>query len=113
MALHKTIKRFGIEGQIADDAMFIRFREQQESMLIAAMRESGYVPVLGFGPFFSTAYNEDKDTYDFSLSVYGVYVGIKRAGSVEGVDGAGRWYERKHGSLHREADRSNTKEDRD
>lgn len=99
-----------MEGTIADDAMFIRFREQQEFNLLAAMREAGYVPVLGFGPFFSTSYDEEKDSYTFVLSIYGVHVGIRKASVIEGVDGTGRWYERKHGSLHGETDRSTSEE---
>jgi hypothetical protein len=113
MATHKSIKRFGLEGTIADDSMFIRFREQQEFHLLAAMREAGYVPVLGFGPFFSTSYDEEKDTYTFVLSIYGIHVGVKKASTIEGIDGAGRWYERNHGRIHGEADRGASEEDRD
>lgn len=105
MSLHRPPKRFGIEGQVKDDAMFIRVRQQYEAAIISDMRERGYVPLLDFGPFFSTVYDEELDRYDFVLSVYGVYVGVKRAPTLEGVDGSGKWYKReKHGTVHGEAD---------
>lgn len=104
MSLHSTIKRFGLEGQLADDTYFMRVHTQYTPAVIAQMREDGYVPVLDFGPFFSTTYIAETGRYDFVLSVYGVYVGRKKAKTTEGVDGLGRWYERNNGNVHGEAD---------
>ena len=83
--MHKTIKRFGLEGKIGDDADFARLRSQYESMIVKEMRESGYVPVLDLGPYWSTNYIKEETAYDFVLSVYGVYVGRRRSWEVEGI----------------------------
>lgn len=83
--MHKTIKRFGLEGIVGDDADFPRLRSQYENMILKEMRESGYVPVLDLGPYWSTSFVKDKLSYQFILSVYGVYVGRKRSWEIEGI----------------------------
>jgi len=78
-----------MDGVVGDDSAIPRLRNQFEHMLVSDMREIGYVPVLGLGPYWSTSYIEGKDQYDFVLSVYGVFLGKKEACKVEGltVDG--------------------------
>lgn len=83
--MHKTIKRFGMEGTVGDDSALIRMREQFERMILQEMRDKGYVPVLDLGPYWSTSWKQDKDVYEFTLSVYGVHVGEERACQVEGI----------------------------
>ncbi len=87
--MHKTIKRFGIEGTIGDKDI-IRMREQFESLTLREMREEGYVPVLGMGPFWSTVYQKDTDDYLFILSMHGYYVGRRKACMIEGISVDGR-----------------------
>jgi hypothetical protein len=94
MSLHRNIKKYSIDGVVNDDASFLRTRVQFENILIRQMRDEGRVPVLGFGPFWSTEYNEEQENYNFIITAYGVYVGRRRAESLEGVDGSGRWFER-------------------
>ena len=86
---HQTIKRFGLEGEIGDDADFARLREQFEYMVLKNMRDDGYVPLLEFGPFWSTSYNVEADLYEFVSSTYGTYVGKKKACLVEGISEEG------------------------
>lgn len=86
--MHKEIHRFNMSGVIRDDSDFIRLREQHESQIITQMREDGYIPLLDLGPLFSTAII-DKG-YTFDLTVYGIYVGKRRACLIEGMDGVGR-----------------------
>ena len=77
-------KRFKMEGTIGDDADFPRLREQYEQLVILDMRESGYIPILGLGPFFSTKRREK--LYEFVLTLYGVRVGKVKAWTLEGMD---------------------------
>lgn len=83
--MHKTIKRFGLDGEIGDDADFARLRTQYEHMVVEEMRELGYIPVLDLGPYFSTEFDKEKSKYQFILSVYGVYVGRRRSWELEGI----------------------------
>lgn len=88
--MHKPIRKFSLDGTVGDDKDFSRLREQYESMLVKGMREEGCVPILGFGPFWSTSYIAGSESYEFVLSVYGTYVGRKRACLVEGISVDGR-----------------------
>jgi hypothetical protein len=73
-----------VEGVIKDDADFPRLRTQFEDMLVRDMRSSGYIPVLDLGPFFSTEYRADQ-SYNFMITVYGVYLGRRRAWETMGI----------------------------
>ena len=87
--MHKRIERFGFDGEIGDSKDFIRLRSQYEAQVVDQMRSDGYVPVLDLGPLFSTKLNKKTMTYSFELTVYGVYVGKKKACNIEGMDGHG------------------------
>jgi hypothetical protein len=49
------------------------------------MRDSGYVVRIDIDPDFTIMYNGKG--YDFALSVYGVYVGKKKAQCIKYLDG--------------------------
>lgn len=83
--MHKNLKRFGMDGVINDDSDIPRLREQYENMVIRGMRDDGYVPILGLGPFWSTWYDMKKDWYEFVISIHGIYVGRRRACEIEGI----------------------------
>lgn len=89
---HKSIKRFGFDGEIGDCKDFIRTRETFAQMILTQMREDGYVPVLDIGPLWSTSYKAETQTFDFIISLYGVYVGTRKAQEIEGFDGYGNMY---------------------
>jgi hypothetical protein len=61
--------------------------------MLDQMREAGYVPVLGFGPLFSTVYDFQRDVLLFEVSYYGVKVG-KKSWEIEGMDLSGRMLSR-------------------
>lgn len=84
MYSHKPIKRFGLEGEIYDDSHIIRLRDQYVFMVVSAMKNKGYAPRLDIDTDFSIGYNGK--TFDFKLSVYGVYVGRNKARCIAGVD---------------------------
>jgi hypothetical protein len=91
--MHKDIKKFPLDGRINDDSDFIRLRAQFETLMIHQMRDGGYVPVLDIGPLFSTQLEKDGH-YTFVLTIYGVYVGKKKAWIIEGMDGGGKYLPR-------------------
>jgi hypothetical protein len=72
--MHDEIRRFGIEGQIAD----INIVDQKQRLVDFQenrMREEGCVPSLDLDPQFTLDYDAESETFNFALSVYGVYVG--------------------------------------
>lgn len=89
--MHKKIERFGFDGEIGDSADFIRLRSQYEALIVNQMRSDGYVPVLDLGPMWSTKWDKKRKLYIFDMTVYGVYVGKRKACNIEGMDGSGRF----------------------
>lgn len=85
--MNRKIKQFGFSGVIADDSAIPRMREQYRKMIEDGMREDGYVPVLDLDPIFNISYNEDKNTYDFSMYIHGVFVGKKKSKEYHGYSG--------------------------
>ena len=80
---HKPIKRFPIKVEFADDSGIPRLRYQYESMLTHDMRSKGYVRVLDIDTNFSIEFNGE--TWVFLMTLYGVYVGKKKAWQSEGI----------------------------
>ena len=80
---HKPIKRFPIRVEFADDAGIPRLKYQYENMLTHDMRNKGYVRVLDIDTNFSVEFNGE--TWVFLMTLYGVYVGKKKAWLSEGI----------------------------
>ena len=81
---HKSIKRFYIDGEIYDEATIPRIKEQYIDLLRSIMQGKGYVIRIDIDPDFTIVYNGR--TFMFDLSVYGVFVGRKKAQCLSGVD---------------------------
>jgi hypothetical protein len=81
---HKRIERFSLEGEIFDESHILRLKDQYIFMVINGMRNKGYVPRYDIDTDFTVSYNGK--TFDFKLSVYGVYVGKDKARCILGVD---------------------------
>lgn len=81
---HKNIKRFFLDGEIYDESTIPRMREQYILMLQTMMKSKGYLVRYDIDPEFSIMYNGK--TFEFKLSLYGVFVGRKRAEWFDGVD---------------------------
>ena len=81
---HKPIKSFSLDGNIYDDSAIARLKIEYIKLLLIEMKTLGYVPRLDIDPDFTISYNGK--TFEFKLSVYGVYVGKKRAKCVKGID---------------------------
>jgi hypothetical protein len=82
--VHKNIKRFYLEGSIGDEAHIPRLKDQHIAVLGSLMEKDGYARRYDIDPDFTVLYNGS--SFDFRLSVYGVYVGKRQAQCLEGVD---------------------------
>ena len=82
--IHKSIKRFYLDGQIFDDSFIPRLREEYIRILQTQMRLQGYAPRLDIDPDFTIEYTGKY--YDFRLSVYGTFVGKRNAECITGID---------------------------
>ena len=82
--LHKRIKRFELSGQILDDAIIARMRQEYIRLLSESMRYEGYVIRLDIDPDWSLSYTGNH--YEFILSVYGSFIGKKAAACIDGLD---------------------------
>lgn len=83
---HKKLKSFSLDGNINDEAATPRLKTEYINLLISQMRLSGYVPVLDIEPDFTIQYNENKKYFNFKLTVYGIYVGKRKAEWIQGID---------------------------
>lgn len=86
--MHPAIKKFSLSGEVSDN-MLVRQRDLLDHVMVDQMRETGYVPVLGLGPFFSTIYDQERDVICFEVSYYGVRVG-KKSWIIDGMDLGGK-----------------------
>jgi hypothetical protein len=91
---HKSIKKFKLAGTIYDEAHTDRLKTEYLSLLTMQMRDSGYVPRIDIDYDFTMMYNLEKNEYNFIMSVYGVYVGPKKAQQIKAVMGFKPIYER-------------------
>lgn len=91
-SMHPAIKKFSTSGEVTDSVL-PRQRDLLDHIMLEQMREAGYIPVLGLGPFFSTKYDVERDLLIFDVSYYGVRVG-KKSWDIEGIDLAGKFLRR-------------------
>ena len=80
---HKQIKRFQIQVNFKDDSDMIRVRAQYENLLMQDMRSKGYARVLDIDTNFSVEFSGE--TWVFLMTLYGVYIGKKKAWLSEGI----------------------------
>ena len=83
---HRPIKRFSLDGTIYDDSAIWRLKQEYLYLIDFQMRSAGYVPRLDIDTDFTIEYNEKAQTYNFELSIYGVYVGKRKSEWILGVD---------------------------
>lgn len=84
---HKAIKTFKLDGIIKSDSAIGRLRVEVIKLKIEEMRGDGYVPRLDIDPNFTIQYNEQEDYFEFTLTVYGTYLGKTKAQCIQGIDG--------------------------
>ena len=83
---HKPIKNFYLDGIIQNDALIGRLKNEYIRLIKIEMKLSGYSPRLDIDPDFTISYNHTKNYYEFQLTMYGVYVGKKKAQWITGID---------------------------
>ena len=83
--IHKSVKRFSLDGQIYDDSFIPRLRNEYINILNVQMRLQGYAPRIDIDPQFTIDYNGK--SYNFILSVYGTFVGKRNAEWIMALDG--------------------------
>lgn len=83
--IHKSIRRFHLEGQIYDDSCIPRLQKEYIKILNTQMQLQGYTPRIDIDPQFTIEYTGKH--YNFKLSVYGTFVGKRNAEWIEGLDG--------------------------
>ena len=81
-----SIKKFNIGGVIHDDSALSRLKAEYERLLISEMRLSGYVPRIDISTDFTLEYNYTKQYFEFTLTMYGIYVGKKKSEWIIAVD---------------------------
>lgn len=84
---HRAIKRFGLDGIIHDESAIGRLKTEYIRLIKTEMRLAGYAIRLDIDPDFTISYNEEKEYFEFILSIHGVYVGKKKSEWISGVDG--------------------------
>ncbi len=84
---HKPLKRFALDGSIYSDSAIIRLKQEYINLLISEMKLMGYVPRLDVDIDFTIDYNKQKKYFEFELSIYGIFVGKKKAEWIMGIDG--------------------------
>jgi hypothetical protein len=83
---HRPLKRFSLDGNIHDDSALWRLKNEYTALLFSEMRIAGYVPRLDISADFTIEYNEQKQYFEFKLSLYGVYVGKRKSEWITGID---------------------------
>lgn len=68
----KDIRSFVAQGAIADPGHLINKQPYEEARLDEIMRGNGYVPVLDITPVVKTEFLEDKGTFKYEITVYGM-----------------------------------------
>ena len=85
----EPLKPFSLSGVINDDSVIWQRKNDYLELLSIQMRNLGYVPRLDIAPDFILEYNRRNQSYNFSLSSYGVYVGERESEWIFGIDEEG------------------------
>lgn len=83
---HKPIKKFSVEGEILDDSLIARMKDEYTRLLISQMKISNHVPRVDIEPDITIKYNTDKKRFTFKITIYGVNVGKENIKCIEAVD---------------------------
>jgi hypothetical protein len=86
-AMNKQIKQFELEGVIGDDAALPKSKEWFGKLVQDSMRDLGYVPVLDLDTHWYVDYNPGKDTYNFKIILFGIFVGKRKQAEIVGYSG--------------------------
>ena len=68
------IRRFEIAGATKDTGYLLRKQAKEEARIKERMYKAGFVPVLDIVPVVETTYNNTKEIFHYSITMYGVQV---------------------------------------
>lgn len=91
---HKPIKKFSIDGTLYDEAHASRLKAEYLALLVLQMKASGYVVRADIDPDFTMSYNGSGKGFCFRLSIYGVFLGKRKAQAISSMYGYRPTYER-------------------
>jgi hypothetical protein len=84
---HRPIRKFNFGGLISDEAFVPRLKTEYVRLLISEMKLNGYAQRLDIDIDFTIQFNSKKQHFEFEITVYGIYVGKKKAQWITGIDG--------------------------
>jgi len=76
-----------MKGTYYDEANTDRLKDEYILLLNRQMRDNGYAPRVDIDPDFTLEYDSVNNEWKFQLSVYGVFVGKKKAKEVSSLYG--------------------------
>lgn len=82
--MHNDIKSYRLFGEI-DDAHIEQTKERLIHSLEDHMRLDNHVPVLDIDPQFTLDYKQDREIFEFCLTLYGVEVDEEEVESCAGM----------------------------
>lgn len=82
--MHDEIIRYTIEGEVSDRGL-TQIKDTMIHWIETHMRDEGVIPSLDIDPQFTRNYIVGRDVFEFSLTMYGIYVGSERAWQEAGV----------------------------
>jgi hypothetical protein len=77
------IRRFEVSGAVKDTGHLLRKQASEEAKIKDRMYRAGHVPVLDIVPVIETRYDQEKEVFHYSVTMYGVQVD----GDVEEYEG--------------------------
>lgn len=81
---NRHIKKFSIEGVIGNETTWSQTRWHVERSLEDIVRAKGYLPVRDIDTGFFIQYDPVKDFYKVEITMYGIYVGKRKASEWDG-----------------------------
>jgi hypothetical protein len=83
---HKSIRKFSIEGEILDDSLIARLKDEYTRLLVSQMRIANHVPRIDIEPDVTIKYNSKRKIFTFKITIYGVNVGRENIECIKAVD---------------------------
>jgi hypothetical protein len=83
---HKSIRKFSIEGEILDDSLIARLKDEYTRLLVSQMRIANHVPRIDIEPDVTIKYNNKRKIFTFKITIYGVNVGRENIECIKAVD---------------------------
>lgn len=82
--MNRRIKLFSHSGEFLDDSVVMISRVSAELALKYELRDKGYARILDIDVGWFTHYDSSIDKWEYTISMYAIYVGKKKARECEG-----------------------------